>query len=107
MDQITLFDLGIEEPKPLSPVFFKIPSAYLGFCPVCKNEVYFRPTNFKHESEYCWNPCDYENIGKKRCGVCNNEFGKDSRPLDNMECVSGVAVMEWKGAIDYGTDKPI
>lgn len=94
MDQITLFDLGIEEPKPLSPVFFHIPSAYLGFCPVCKNEVYFRPTNFKHKDKNWWNPIDFENKGKKRCGVCNTEFDKKAQPPDNLELVSGVVVRE-------------
>ena len=92
--QLSLFDILESKPETIKPVFFKIPSAYLGYCPVCKNEVYFRPINFSDEDGNWWNPIDGENKGKKRCGVCNTEFGKDAKPPTDLETVSGITVRD-------------
>lgn len=102
-NQLTIIDFGVTiHDAEYKPVFFKCPGgSIVGYCPVCRTEVYANPTPNDPDRWDAWNIRHRDYYGKRMCPVCNKNFDVGALPERDMPTVCGILVGRWeKGTID-------
>lgn len=100
MEQMSLSDIGVTAiDRPHRPIFVRIPSRVLGFCPICHTKVYYGNPIPNAPLEDIWNCLDIENRGKKMCPTCNEKFDEDSDVPEDVVSISGLDIESYLDSV--------